>query len=130
MKTEGKRSRRVAEGSANYSLPRFLVSRAAVGEVVDEIARRFRPEKIIIFGSCARRNVEKAGDLDLLVIMESDLPQYKRAVPIRLLFDPAPCPMDILVYTPEEVDYWKGTPNHIVAEAINKGVVAYEKPSA
>ena len=48
-----------------------------------------------------------------------------RAAPIRLLFSPYPCPMDILVYTPAEIDKWYGTANHIVTEAMDTGKTAY-----
>ena len=51
----------------------------------------------------------------------------RRAAPIRLLFRPTPCSMDILVYTPQEVRYWDGTVNHIVTEALQAGKVMYER---
>ena len=59
--------------------------------------------------------------------MDSTLPRHKRAAPIRLLFSPYPCPMDILVYTPTEVGKWQGTTNHIVTEALDRGKVVYER---
>ena len=58
-------------------------------------------------------------------MMESPLPRRRRAAPIRLLFSPYPCPMDILVYTPAEIDKWYGTTNHIVTEAMDTGKTAY-----
>jgi predicted nucleotidyltransferase len=93
---------------------------------VRTIAERFKPARIVIFGSWARGGAGPTSDLDLLVIMKTNLPRYKRATPIRMLFDPTPCPMDILVFTPEEVERWNGTVNHIVTEALAEGVVAYE----
>ena len=83
--------------------------------------------KIVLFGSLAKEDMDVSSDLDLLVIMKSNLPRYKRATPMRLLFNPTPCPMDILVFTPREVRRWNGTTNHIVTEALEKGVVAYAK---
>jgi len=122
-----KRARRVAEAPAEYVVAPAGIPRATVRNVVETIAERFKPEKIVIFGSCARGDAGPSSDLDLLVIMKSDLPPYKRATPLRLLFDPTPCPMDILVFTPQEVKHWNGTVNHIVTEALEKGVVAYAK---
>ena len=121
-----KRARRVAEAPAVYGVKRPGISQATIRNVVDTIAERFKPEKIVIFGSCARGDAGPSSDLDLLVIMKSDLPRYKRTTPLRLLFDPTPCPMDILVYTPEEVRRWNGTVNHIVTEVLSKGVTVYE----
>ena len=66
--------------------------------------------------------------MDLLVIMETDLPAHKRAAPIRLQLRPAPCPLDIVVCTPGEVAYWDGTANHIITEALRTGKVLYGRP--
>ncbi len=87
----------------------------------------FSPLKIILFGSYALGDPTPDSDLDLLVVMETYLLRHKRATPIRLLFRPMPCPMDILVYTPEEVNKWKTTVNHIIAEAFRSGRIVYER---
>ncbi|MGD9201061.1 MAG: hypothetical protein PVI26_05835 [Chitinispirillia bacterium] len=39
---------------------------------------------------------------------------------------PMPCAIDILVFTPEEVDKWNGTSNHIITEAFLHGKILYE----
>ena len=91
-------------------------------------ARRFRMSHPRVFGSVLHGTDADGSDLDLLVVMHSDLPRHKRATQIRLLFNPTPCPMDVLVVTPEEVKHWNGTVNLIVTEALERGVVAFEKP--
>ncbi len=58
---------------------------------------------------------------------ETDLPHYKRSVPLRLLFQPAPCSIDFLVFTPREVAKWNGTVNHIITKAFETGNVVYER---
>ncbi len=35
--------------------------------------------------------------------------------------------MDILVYTPDEIEKWRETTNHIVTEALESGKVLYER---
>lgn len=100
-----------------------------IQSVADAIAERFDPEKIILFGSYAEGTPTSDSDLDLLVIMESSEPRHRRATPIRLMFRPMPCPMDILVFTPEEVAYWNGTVNHIITQAINTGRTLYARSS-
>jgi predicted nucleotidyltransferase len=104
-----------------------LIPAETVAAVVRAIAERFSPERIILFGSYASSRPTPDSDLDLLVIMPSDLPPYKRSVPLRLLFRPAPCALDVLVYTPEEVERWNGTVNHIITEALRSGRVVYER---
>lgn len=104
-----------------------LIPQETISAIVQTIADHFSPQRIIIFGSYSSGQPTPDSDLDLLVIMESDLPRHKRATPIRLLFRPTPCAMDILVYTPEEVAYWNGTSNHIITEALRSGKVVYER---
>jgi hypothetical protein len=66
-------------------------------------------------------------DLDLLLIIPTVLPCHQRSMPIRRLCRPAPCAMDILVYTPEEILYWQGTANHIVTIALQSGLLLYAR---
>jgi predicted nucleotidyltransferase len=107
-----------------------LIPEDTIAAIVQAIAEKFSPDKIILFGSYASGNPTPDSDLDLLVIMQSDLPRHKRAVSMRLLFRPTPCAMDILVFTPEEVSYWNGVPNHIITEALSSGKVVYERQEA
>ncbi len=104
-----------------------LMTPDTISKVVHTIVEHFNPSKIILFGSYASGNPGPDSDLDLLVVMPSSLPRYKRALPIRMLFRPSPCPMDILVYTPEEVNHWMGTVNHIITNALHSGKVLYER---
>ncbi len=103
------------------------VSQEIINRIVLEIVRHFAPEKVVLFGSYAAGNPTPDSDLDLFIVMQTDLPRHKRSTPIRLLFRPALCPMDILVYTPEEVGHWLGVVNHIVADVMEKGKVLYER---
>jgi predicted nucleotidyltransferase len=102
-----------------------LIPAKTIEAVVAAIADKFHPEKIILFGSYAYGNPTPDSDLDLLVVMPSALPRPQRSVPIQLLFDPLPCALDILVYTPEEIRQWNGVVNHVVTEALGKGQVVY-----
>ncbi len=103
-----------------------LISQETIDGVINVIASRFSPDKILLFGSYASGIPTPDSDLDLLVVMETDRPRNKRSTPIRLLFKPMPCSMDILVVTPEEVKYWNGTVNHIITEAFQTGKVLYD----
>ncbi len=104
-----------------------LLEPETIESIIDAIVHRFSPLEVILFGSYASSDPTPDSDLDLLVVMETDLPSHKRATPIRLLFRPTPCSMDILVYTPEEVNKWKDTVNHIIAEAFRLGRIVYER---
>ena len=102
------------------------ITEETIQRVVNTIAGKMNPQKIVLFGSAAHGEAGPDSDLDLLLIMESDLPRYKRAAPIHLLFRPYPCPMDFLVYTPTEIERYNGVTNHIVTEALTYGRTVYE----
>jgi predicted nucleotidyltransferase len=100
-------------------------------DIINEIARRIvdtvKPQKIILFGSHAYGNPDKNSDIDILVIMKSKLPRYKRSVPIYKALAGILIPKDIIVYTPEEVKEWSDVPQSFVTTAISKGKPIYEK---
>ena len=101
--------------------------------LLNEITRRIvaisDPEKIILFGSYGRETANDRSDLDLLVVAESEQPRPKRAVPLYLALSDVLLPMDILVYTQEEIREWQDVPQAFVTTALREGKVLYEKPA-
>lgn len=103
------------------------VNEAFIKEIVQRIVAVTQPEKIILFGSYAYGRPAKISDVDILVIMKSDRPRYKRAVPIYKELAGLLIPKDILVYTPQEVEEWADVPQSFITTIIRKGKVVYEK---
>ena len=101
--------------------------------LLQEIVRRIRataePEKIILFGSQARGEGKKDSDLDLLIVMDSDLPRYRRAVPFYQALTGLGQAKDIVVYTPMEVAEWQTASCSFIATALREGQVLYENQS-
>jgi predicted nucleotidyltransferase len=95
--------------------------------IVGRIVSVAQPEKIILFGSRARGTAQPNSDIDLLVIARSDEPRYRRAVPIYGALSDILAPMDILVYSPQEVEEWSGVAQAFVTAAVRQGTVLYEK---
>jgi len=95
--------------------------------IVSRIVSVAQPEKIILFGSRARGTAHPDSDIDLLVIARSDQPRYRRAAPIYGALSDILAPMDILVYSPQEVEEWTGVPQAFVTTAVRQGLVLYEK---
>lgn len=98
-----------------------------VNEIVHRIVKAISPRKIILFGSRARGDARPGSDLDLLVIADSTQPRYRRAAPLYGVLSDILVPMDILVYSPEEVKEWSGVRQAFVTTAIREGEVLYEK---
>ena len=103
------------------------ISEAIIDQIVQKIVDQVNPLQVILFGSYARGMPNIDSDVDLFVIVESNLPRHKRSAKIRLLFSPAPCPLDILVYTPQEVESCSGVVNHIVTHVMTTGKILYER---
>ncbi|MHB1275910.1 MAG: nucleotidyltransferase domain-containing protein [Candidatus Humimicrobiaceae bacterium] len=98
-----------------------------IKEVTNKIKQAVNPEKIILFGSYAKGKQKKNSDLDILIIMNSDLPRYKRSVPIYKALAGIFIPKDIIVYTPDEVKEWSDVPQAFITTAIAEGKILYEK---
>ena len=103
------------------------VNEDLINDIVERIVEAVNPEKIILFGSYAYGKPTKNSDLDILVIMNSKLPRYKRSVPIYKALAGILIPKDIIVYTPQEVGEWDEVPQAFITTAVSKGKVIYEK---
>src|ERR1700682_5660606 len=89
-----------------------------------QVAERFQPEKIILFGSYAYGTPHEESDVDLLVIM----PAYdavKQSIRICRAFD-TPFALDLIVRTPRQVERGLREDDWFLREVIEKGIVLYE----
>ncbi len=103
------------------------VNEDLINDITRRIVNAVDPEKIILFGSYAYGKPSENSDLDILVIMRSKLPRYKRSVPIYKALAGILIPKDIIVYTSQEVDEWSDVPQAFITTAVNRGKIIYEK---
>jgi predicted nucleotidyltransferase len=102
------------------------VDRTLLREVVRRIRAAAEPQRIILFGSKARGEGQADSDLDLLIVIETDLPRHKRPLPFYRALTGLGLAKDIVVYTPAEVEEWKTASCSLVATALREGLVLYE----
>jgi predicted nucleotidyltransferase len=76
---------------------------AVIRRFARDVAERFRPEKIILFGSYAYGTPHADSDVDILVVMPARN-QLEQAFKIRLEI-PAPFSMDLIVRTPKNMKW-------------------------
>ena len=93
------------------------------------LRRAFSPERVVLFGSFARGDQNRASDADLVVIAATRLPFCERigralascyAASKRL-------PVEVLVYTPEEWDRMVAAGSSFAALVLREGRVLYDR---
>ena len=91
-----------------------------------EIARQFKPEKVILFGSHAHGNPRDDSDVDLLVILPFLGSSFRKALDILNKVNPQ-FDVDLIVRHPDDAQkrYRQGDP--LIREAMNHGEVLYER---
>lgn len=104
-----------------------MITKNKISEIVKKIASGYNPEKIILFGSYASGTAAENSDIDLFVIKDSELPRPQRAVQLRKMLLGSQVPMDIIVYTPNEVNNEKDEKYSFVYEVLNSGKTVYER---
>jgi predicted nucleotidyltransferase len=93
--------------------------------VADTIAERYRPERIILFGSHAWGQPSADSDYDLLII-KSDVPDRHRSREIDSMFCPRDFGMDVVIYTPAELEEFKRDKyNYFIHKILDEGKVLY-----
>jgi len=91
------------------------------------IAERFKPRRIILFGSYAYGKPTEDSDVDLFVIIPCKGDEVYKAVEIRLAVD-SPFSLDLIVRTPANVRQRVAMGDWFIMDILEKGKVLYEAP--
>jgi uncharacterized protein len=104
-----------------------MIGKDKISEIIAKIASGYKPVQIILFGSYAKGNPNDDSDLDLLIIKETDLPRPERTIMVRKMLFGAKVPIDLIVYTPKEIEESKANKFSFVYEVLNSGKTLYEQ---
>ena len=106
-----------------------ILTQEVIDQMVQTIVKEVNPEAVILFGSHARGNARPDSDIDLMVIerapfsaQRSRRAEYSR---LSMALREFPFAKDILLYSRDEFDYWKDSPNHVVGRAQREGKVLH-----
>lgn len=115
--------------SAKAKLPRWYrgpdVPMAVIRRFAREVAERFQPDKIILFGSHAYGQPHADSDVDILVVMPARN-AIDQAVRIDRETDP-PFPLDLIVRTPKTLAWRLEEGDSFLREIVARGKVLYDK---
>ncbi len=92
--------------------------------IVEQLRAMEAVQKVILFGSWARSRRDLGSDLDLIVVMDSALDFVSRSVAVAKRLQTG-APLDLLVYTPDEVNRMAQRP--FLRQALQEGVVLYAR---
>jgi predicted nucleotidyltransferase len=111
-----------------------------INKVLDSLVFSLKssdPYRIILFGSYAKGNQNENSDIDLMVILDNNHvsktyeERLNKKISIRnlLLEINRKIPLDLLVYSKEELKLVKNRGNYFIDEIERTGKIIYEKAS-
>jgi predicted nucleotidyltransferase len=96
-------------------------------KIVDQISKNCEVRKIILFGSYAYPDNTPTpdSDIDILIVMETNMERSKRILSIVPLLHPYHFPMDIIIRTPLEIFESLEKGDLFIREIMEKGRIIY-----
>ena len=105
-----------------------MPSESQIQVLINEIVQGYQPEKVYLFGSYATNAASNDSDIDLFIIKSTQTRKIKRGTEVRAVIKTYPLNgLDIIVYTPEEMELAKEDISNIGKEAITYGKLMYER---
>jgi predicted nucleotidyltransferase len=102
-----------------------------IKEITDIIVEEVNPRQVILFGSRARGTAGADSDLDFLIVQDKPFgPGHSRRQEMARLWRRLahfPTSQDFLIFTPQEIEEWRDTKNHVIARALEEGKLLYER---
>lgn len=103
-----------------------MLTHKEIKRLVRRIVARIQPQKVIIFGSYAKGTATIKSDLDIFIIKEMELPMARRADDLVPMLSQSLIPIDVHIYTPEEVEEYGKEPFSFVNSILKSGRTVFE----
>ena len=98
---------------------------SAIESITKQLIEKYKPEKIILFGSAAKGDAVPGSDADFLII-KSDTPSFSadRIMEVSSLIE-RDVPVDFLVYRPEEFEKRISLGDPFIGMILKQGKILY-----
>ncbi len=96
--------------------------------ILEILKEKYTPEKIVLFGSLANKELHEWSDIDLLIIKETTKRPIERILEVSRLIKPK-VGIDLFIYTPEEYEFLLKERFSFLIKVLKTGKVMYEKRS-
>ena len=105
---------------------RKYIPQEAIDATVNQIVEKFNPQRIILFGSYAYGDLRPESDIDLLVVMDTDLKESEQAVQICQKIE-YHFGLDLLVRTPATIVRRLALGDAFLQEIVDRGKILHER---
>jgi uncharacterized protein len=106
--------------------PLWAVTPEKIAEAVRRIVEAARPVRVILFGSQARGEAGRDSDVDLVVVEREVHNRYAEIVRLMETLRGLILPVEILVISQRDFDYWSDVPGNVYRAAKLEGKALYE----
>ncbi len=107
------------------------VTEGMIKEIGRAIVEAAHPERIILFGSRARGEGGAHSDIDLIVVESEPFSaarsRRRELARIGMKLRDWRVPLDLLLYSRDEMERWRGDRNHVLGRALREGKILYER---
>ena len=104
-----------------------MISQKVISKIRERLVAGFHPEKIILFGSQARKTADERSDVDLLVVSPIKGKRRRMMVEMDRALSELDYAFDIIVLTAQEFERDRGIPGTVGRYAAREGRILYER---
>ncbi len=96
-----------------------------VKDITKRLIEYYNPDRIILYGSHGTRRNKKDSDIDLFIIKDTEKRPVERQIEVERILSDRSLPLDIMVYTSQEVNFLFSIGSPFIEEVMEKGRLLY-----
>jgi predicted nucleotidyltransferase len=107
-----------------------MVSEEQLSLLLKDLRERYKPQRVILFGSYAREEAHAGSDLNLCLVVTEAGEWLERHAEFRRRVDLPGLSIQPVIYTSEELERLRAEGHPFVREILEEGKVLYERGRA